>query len=145
MPLNGYTVGNDTSVDIVDPYGGPINLAKIINFEAKPKTNSVEVTALNGQTDEMLIPKGWSGTFEVERTDSTLEDFWARWESDYYNGAPQLPSAATITDTTLENNGSRTTYRFTKVQLKLESAGKREGGKTVRMQVSFTAQRRLKV
>jgi hypothetical protein len=141
MPQAGYTLGRDVALDIIGPYG-PVRL-KIMAFEAKPKIANSEITPLNGLTDELLIPKGWTGTIDVERTDSTLDDFWAKWEDDFYNGVVQPP--ATITETIQETGGSVSVYRYENVVLHLADAGKKEGEKTVRMQLTFTARRRKKV
>ncbi|TDR80003.1 hypothetical protein [Paludibacterium purpuratum] len=140
--LGGFNTGKDVSLDINTP-NGPMRISKIMSFDSKPKTTSTEITPLNGQTDELLVPKGWSGTFEVERTDATLDKWWAQFESDYYNGVAQPP--ATITETIQEVDGSTSTFRYTNVILKLEGAGKKEGDKTIRQSVTFTARRRLMV
>lgn len=138
----GYNTGKDVAIDINTPYG-PIRLPKIMNFDSKPKVTNQEITPLNGLTDELMIPKGWTGTFEAERIDSTLDDWWARFESDYYNGVNQSP--ATITETITEVGGGVTKWRYTHVILKFEDAGKKEGDKTIRQSMSFTARRREKV
>ncbi|MBV8048998.1 MAG: hypothetical protein JO171_17750 [Paludibacterium sp.] len=140
--LGGFNTGKDVSLDINTP-NGPMRISKIMSFDSKPKTTSTELTPLNGQTDELLVPKGWSGTFEVERTDATLDKWWAQFETDYYNGVSQ--PAATITETIQEVDGSTSTFRYTNVILKLEGAGKKEGDKTIRQSVTFTARRRLLV
>ncbi|PUB36605.1 hypothetical protein C8K66_10284 [Pseudomonas sp. GV105] len=138
----GYNTGKDVAIDINTP-NGPIRLSKIMSFDSKPKVTNQEITPLNGQTDELMIPKGWTGTFEAERVDSTLDDWWAKFESDYYNGVNQNP--ATITETIQEVGGGQTVWRYTNVILKLEDAGKKEGDKTIRQSMSFTARRRQKV
>jgi hypothetical protein len=140
--LGGFNTGKDVSLDINTP-DGPMRISKIMSFDAKPKTTSTEITPLNGLTDELLVPKGWTGTFEVERTDATLDKWWAGFEADYFNGVAQ--PAATVTETIREIDGSSSTFRYTNVILKLESAGKKEGDKTIRQSVSFTARRRLLV
>lgn len=138
----GYNTGLDVSIDI-NAASGPIRISKLMNFDSKPKVTNTEITPLNGQTDELVVPKGWSGSFEAERTDSVLDDWWAKFEDDYYNGVTQ--AAATITETIAEPGGGVTTWRYTSVILTLTDAGKKEGDKTIRQSVSFTAKRRLKV
>jgi hypothetical protein len=138
----GYNTGKDVAVDINGPYG-PVRIPKIMSFESKPKITSEEKTPLNGQTDELLIPKGWTGSIGVERVDGTLDDWWAQFESDYYNGINQAPG--TITETISNVDGSLSVYRYTHVILKFEDAGKKEGDKTIHQTMSFTARRRQKV
>ena len=138
----GYNTGKDVSIDI-NAASGPIRISKIMNFDSKPKVTNTEITPLNGLTDELMIPKGWTGTFEAERVDSVLDDWWAQFESDYYNGVNQ--PAATITETIQEVGGGITTWRYTNVIMTLTDAGKKEGDKTIRQSVSFTARRRIKV
>lgn len=138
----GYNTGKDVAIDINGPYG-PVRIPKIMSFDSKPKTTSQEITPLNGLTDELLIPKGWTGTIEAERVDGTLDDWWAQFESDYFNGINQVP--ATITETISNPDGSLSVYRYTHVILKFEDAGKKEGDKTIRQSMSFTSRRRLKV
>lgn len=138
----GYNTGKDVSVDINTPTG-PIRLGKIMNFKSKPKVSNTEIVPLNGQTDELQIPKGWTGSFDAERIDSTLDDWWAQFESDYYAGVNRNP--ATITETIEEVDGGVTTWRYTNVILTLDNAGDKEGDKTIRQSMSFTARRRLKV
>ena len=138
----GYNTGKDVAVDINTPTG-PLRLSKIMNFKSKPKVSNTEIVPLNGQTDELQIPKGWTGSFDAERTDSTLDDWWAQFESDYFNGVSR--TAGTITETISEVGGGVTTWRYTNVILTLDNAGDKEGDKTIRQSVSFTARRRLKV
>ncbi|MBV6817507.1 hypothetical protein KWG64_06080 [Rahnella sp. PD12R] len=142
MPQNGYTLGRDIAVDITTA-NGPIRIPVIISFDAKPKVNSIEVIPLNGQTDELLIPKNWGGTIEAERQDATLDAYWAQFEADYYNGIERLPG--TITETITEANGSVSVWRYQKVQLHFTDPGKKEGDKTVRQTMTFTATRRVQV
>ncbi|MEB0133605.1 MULTISPECIES: hypothetical protein [unclassified Pseudomonas] len=138
----GYNTGKDVSIDINGP-SGPIRIPKLMDFDSKPKITSTEITPLNGLTDELNIPKGWTGTFTAERTDATLDNYWAQWEADYYAGVNQ--PASSITETISEPDGSTSTFRYTNVQLKLDDAGKKEGDKTIKQTMSFTARRRLKV
>ena len=139
---NGYTQGKDVSIDIMGPYG-LISISKIMSFESKPVVQKETKTPLNGITDTLLTPQGWEGSFKVERTDSTLDDFWARWEDDYYNGVLQNP--ATITETIKESSGNVSVYRYDTVVLHLTEAGSKEGLKTISQTMSFTAARRRKV
>ncbi len=142
MPLNGYSMGKDVSIDINTP-NGPLRLPKVTKFTAEPVLGNISVTPLNGPTEEAQFPKSWKGTISLERTDSTADDYQAQWEDDYFNGVTRPPS--TITETIQEVNGSQSTYRYTSVQLQLMKAGDKSGDKTIEQEFSWTAQRRRKV
>ena len=142
MPLSGYTVGRDIQVDINTAYGS-VTIPVVISFDAKPKVNQNEITRLTGETDTLMIPKNWDGTIEAERQDSTLDTWWAQWESDYFAGINR--AAGTITETITENNGGVSVFRYAGVQFNFTDPGKKQGDQTVRQTFTFTAKRRLQV
>ena len=108
MPTLGYTIGRDIAVDINTPTG-KLRIPKIMSFDSKPQVSTHKITPLNGITDELQIPVGWNGTITAERMDATLDDFWAKWEDNYYNGIDQ--PRGTITETITESNGTISVYR----------------------------------
>jgi len=142
MPQSGYSLGRDVALDIVTA-DGVLRPSEIVSFNSKPKINKEEVTALNGNTDELLIPKGWEGEIEVARKDATLDSYWAAWEDNYYNGIDNGKS--TITETITESDGTTTVWRYQGVQLSLTDAGKREGDKKITQTMNWTARRRIQV
>ena len=142
MPSLGYTVGRDIAVDINTP-AGKLRIPKIISFDAKPQVATQKITPLNGLTDELQIPTGWHGTISAERMDATLDDFWAKWEDNYYHGIDQ--PRGTITETITEASGTVSVYRYEGVSFHLTDAGNKQGEKTVNQTLSWTANRRKKV
>lgn len=142
MPSLGYTVGRDIAVDINTP-AGKLRIPKIISFDSKPQVATQKITPLNGVTDEIQIPTGWHGTITAERMDATLDDFWAKWEDNYYNGIDQ--PRGTITETITEANGTVSVFRYEGVSFHLTDAGNKQGEKTVNQTLSWTANRRKKV
>lgn len=142
MPTLGYTVGRDIAVDINTP-AGKLRIPKIMSFDSKPQVSTQKITPLNGITDELQIPTGWHGTITAERMDATLDDFWAKWEDNYYNGIDQ--PRGTITETITEANGTISVYRYEGVSFHLTDAGNKQGEKTVNQTLSWTANRRKKV
>ncbi len=142
MPVNGFTVGRDVSLDIVG-LNGPIRFSLITGFNARPDTTDVKVKGLDGKTRHVMFPDGWTGTFDVERQDSTVDDIFAQLESNFYSGL-NLP-AISIMETITEVSGAVTQYRFTDVILRLDDAGAYAGDQTVKQRLSFMASRRMKV
>jgi len=71
------------------------------------------------------------------------DDFWAKWEDNYYNGIDQ--PRGTITETITEASGTLSVYRYEGVSFHLTDAGNKQGEKTVNQTLSWTASRRKKV
>jgi len=142
MPQNGFSVGRDVSLSISGP-SGAINLSLITGFEAKPDIIDKKVKGLDGVTRHVRFPDGWAGGFDVERQDSTLDDYWAQLEANYYAGINELP--VTIMETITEVSGAVSQYLFQGVLLKLTEAGKFSGDETVKQKVDFVAARRIKL
>jgi hypothetical protein len=143
MPANGYTVGRDISVDVIGP-NGPIRFTGRTGFEPKQESAEIKVRKSDGIIDTIFIPDGWTGTIDFERYDSRLDDYFAGIEADYFNGL-NIPSN-TITETIVEKNGTVSTYQYTNVALKYDSAGSRGDPQgTVKQRVAFAASRRIKL
>ena len=142
MPLNGFSVGRDIALDIVTQ-NGPVTLSLITKFQSKPETSDVKIKGLDGVTRHLRFPNGWTGTFDVSRQDSTLDDLFAGIEAGYYAGLNELPG--TITETISEASGAVTQYRYIGVLLTLEDAGEWEGDKAITQKLKFMAEQRVKV
>lgn len=142
MPVNGFSVGRDVVLDIVTPTG-TLGLNLLTGFDSKPDVMEHKVKGLDGLVRPVLFHDGWMGSFEIERADSALDDYWAQLEANYFSGlnSPSL----TITETITEVSGATTQYRYEGVQLKLVDAGAWKGDSTVRMKLDFLAARRRKV
>lgn len=142
MPLNGFTIGRDVTPNINTP-SGALSPSLITKFTAKPETTKKKVKGLDGRTRHLIFPDGWTGAFEVERQDSTVDDFFAAQEAGYYNGQNLLPS--TITQTITEVNGSVSQYQYNGVVFSLDDAGDWAGDDTVKQKISFEAETRIKI
>jgi hypothetical protein len=142
MPLNGYSVGRDISLCIVGT-NGPLQLNQITGFQSKPDTTDKKVKGLDGVTRHLRFPDGWSGTFDIERQDSTLDDYWAQVEVGYYAGVNEQP--VSITQTIREVSGAISQYRYMGVLLTPDDAGSWKGDDSVKQKLKFVAERRIKV
>lgn len=142
MPINGFSVGRDVSLDIVTA-SGPLSFGLITKFSRKQDTTEKKIKGMDGITRPVRFFDGWSGTFDIERQDDTLDSYFAQAEDDYYSGFNEASS--TITETITEVNGSVSQYRYIGVVLKYDDAGEASGDDTVKQKVSFVASRRIKV
>jgi len=143
MPVNGFTVGRDVTLTVIDGSGSPLPLGLITNFTSKQETTEQKVKGLDGITRPVKFYDGWSGSFDIERQDSTVDNYFAGLEEDYYAGISEKPSS--ITETITEVDGSVSQYKYQGVLLKLDDAGGKSGDKTVAQKLSFYASRRIKM
>lgn len=142
MPINGFSTGRDATLTIVTA-SGPLNLNLITNFQSSMDSQEIKVKGMDGITRHARFFDGWRGSFSIERADSTVDDYFAQLEANYYAGINEQP--ATITETITEVSGTVTQYRYLQVLLKLDDAGGWAGDQTVKQKLSFVAARRIKI
>lgn len=142
MSVTAFSIGRDTQLVIMGP-SGRVDLTHVTGFESRQLTNSIRVSRLDGVQLGTELPKGWEGSFEVERGTSTLDDFVAAIEQNFYNGAGLQPS--TMYQYITELDGSESTYQFDGVVFKLASAGNWKGDASVRQKLDFYASRKRRI
>jgi len=142
VALTNFSVGRDTQLVVLGP-AGRVDLAYVIGFEARQLTHSVRVDRLDGTRMGAELPKGWEGTFEIERGDSAVDDFIAAAEQQFYSG--NMVPAGTMYQYVSETDGSTSTYLYDGVTFKLTSAGQWKGDSGVRQKLEFFATRRIRI
>ncbi|KVQ85572.1 hypothetical protein [Burkholderia multivorans] len=142
MSINNFSVGRDISLDIVTS-SGPLQINLITSFTSSQESTEVKVKGLDGITRFVRFFDGWKGKFEIERQDSTLDDYFSQLEQNFFSGIGE--SSASITETIQEVNGNITQYRYLGVLLKYDDAGDWKGDATVKQSVSFVCSRRIKI
>jgi len=142
MPIGDFSVGRDIALTIVTA-SGPLTLNMITGFHRRQETVEVKVKGLDGVTRHVRFFDGWNGGFDIERADSTVDDYFAQLESNYYAGINEQPG--TLTETISEVNGSLSQYRYLGVLLKYDDAGSWAGDATVKQKLSFVASQRQKI
>jgi hypothetical protein len=142
VALTSFSVGRDTQLVVLGP-AGRVDLTHVTGFEARQLTQSVRVDRLDGTQMGAELPKGWEGTFEIERGDSAVDDFIAAAEQQFYNGS--TVSAGTMYQYVSETDGSTSTYLFDGVTFKLTSAGQWKGDSAVKQKLEFFATRRMRI
>ncbi len=142
MPYNTFSVGTDCQLVVMGPFGR-VDLAHVTGFEARQMTTSVRVDRLDGVQLGAELPKGWSGSFSLDRGSSATDDFIAQIEQAYLAG--QSISAGTLYQYVNESDGSTSTYQFNGVVFKLTSAGVYRGDAAVTQRLDFFASGRTSV
>lgn len=145
MPLNSFNVGSDCRVVVQHPLapGGQLDLGDVTNFRSEQQTKALKYTRLDGQTKLGAYPAGWSGSFQIERTDHAIDDFICTLEQAILNN--QSPGAGTVYQYVTEIDGSTSTYQYFGVAFKLADAGTYAGAETVKQTLNFEASTRVRV
>lgn len=142
MPINGYSVGRDWTL-VIQTANGPLQLNKITSFKKKQDVTDVRVKRIDGITDHVRFPDGWSGSFDIERQDAAVDNYFAQLEANYYAGINE--QACQIYETIQEANGAVSQFRLDGVLLTLADAGNVAGDATIKQSLNFVASRRIKV
>jgi hypothetical protein len=137
-----FSVGRDTQLVVIGP-AGRIDLTHVTSFESHQVTQSVRVDRLDGTHMGTELPKGWEGSFEIERGTSAVDDFIAAAEQQYFNGTSV--NLGTMYQYVTETDGSTSTYQYDNVVFRLSNAGIWKGDSSVTQKLEFFAVRRRRV
>jgi len=147
MPTaNGYNIGSDSKVVVIGP-NGRIDMKLVTEFEVKQQTKAVKVEPLNGPPLQDEIPRGWDGSFSIDRASAALDTYFSQTEAAFYSGAV-LPNATmfqTINEYTGTSVPSQSQWRYDNVSLKLIDAGSYKAADAVKQKVQFFASRRTRI
>jgi hypothetical protein len=103
----------------------------------------VRLDRLDGVPMGAELPKGWEGSFEVERGTSTVDDFMAVAEQAFFTQG-NLP-AGTIYQYIQEVDGSTSTYQYSGVVFKVSNSGTWRGDAAVKQRLEFFATQRQRI
>lgn len=141
MPINGFSVGKDVTLDIISPLtGGLVQLSNITSFESRQVTAKIESHGIDGINRPLDIPKGWEGSFMLDRATQGFDLFVTLIEETYYAGIRLTPS--TITETITEADGLISQFMYDQVSINFPELGKWTGDNKVEQQLAFRASRR---
>jgi hypothetical protein len=142
MPINNFNIGRDCQLVLIGP-AGRVDLSYVTGFESRQITHSIRVDKLDGTQISAELPRGWEGTFELERGTSAVDDFIAAAEQSYFNG-DGVPFG-TVYQYVTETDGSISTYQYNTVVFKLANAGNWKGDASVKQKLEFFASQRQRV
>ena len=142
MSLTLFSIGRDTQLVVIGATGR-IDLTHVTSFDSRQLTQSVRVDRLDGTQMGTELPKGWEGSFELDRGSSTIDDFIAAAEQQYFNGNSVAPG--TMYQYVTETDGSTSTYQYDNVIFRLSNAGTWKGDSSVKQKLEFFAIRRRRI
>lgn len=142
MALTTFSIGRDTQLVVMGPTGR-VDLSHVTGFESRQITSPVRVSRIDGTQLAAELPKGWEGSFDVERGSSALDDLISTIEQNFYSGGSVVPG--TMYQYITEADGSVSTYQFDGVVFKLASAGVWKGDSSVKQKLEFHATRKRRI
>lgn len=145
MPMNGFSLGKDLSIDIFAPGGATpiLSFALRTGFSPRQLTTQIKIKGSDGKNRNLYIPEGWEGSIDFTRQNSLIDDYFARLEAEYYSGLNGAP--AQITETILNPDTSISQYRYTDVVMKYGNAGGWMSDNEIKLQIDWCASFRIKV
>jgi hypothetical protein len=142
VALTAFSIGRDTQLVVMGP-NGRVDISHVTSFESRQLTSPVRISRLDGTQLGAELPKGWEGSFEVERGTSALDDFISDLEKSFYNGGGTEPG--TMYQYVTETDSSVSTYQFDGVAFKLTNAGAWKGDSSVKQKLEFYATRKRRI
>lgn len=137
-----FSIGRDTQLVVLGP-AGRVDLTHVSGFEARQITHTIRVDRLDGTPMGTELPRGWEGSFEIERGNSAADDLIALIEQNYFSGNGVL--SGTMYQYIVETDGSTSTYGYDNVVFKLTSSGQWRGDASVKQKLDFFATRRRRI
>ena len=142
MPVNSFSIGRDCQLVVIGP-AGRVDLTYVTGFESRQVTRSVRLDRLDGVPMGAELPRGWEGSFEVERGTSAVDDFIAAAERLFF--ATGAIPAGTVYQYVTEVDGSVSTYQYHGVVFKLANSGSWRGDASVKQRLEFFATQRQRI
>jgi hypothetical protein len=142
MSTTTFSVGRDCQLVVIGP-AGRVDLTHVTAFESRQLTHAIRVDRLDGAQMAAELPKGWEGSFEIERGNSAVDDFVAAAENQYFTSGRIPPG--TLYQYVTETDGSTSTYQYDNVVFKLANSGAWKGDSSVKQKLEFFAIRRKRI
>jgi hypothetical protein len=133
-----FSTGRDCSIVLIGPFGR-VDLQNVTGFDATQMTATIKVDRLDGVQMNAELPKGWSGSMDVDRGNNALDLLMAQEEVNWFDNGVYANS--TMFQYVTEQGGAVTTFAYDNVALKLD-AGRWSPDASVKQKLTFTANRR---
>ncbi len=142
MATTTFSVGRDCQLVVIGP-AGRVDLTHVTAFESRQLTHPIRVDRLDGTQMAAELPKGWEGSFEIERGSSAVDDFIAAAENQFF-ATGRIPPG-TLYQYVSETDGSTSTYQYDNAVFKLANSGSWKGDSSVKQKLEFFAIRRKRI
>jgi len=144
MPIRNtsgaFNIGRDITLVLIGPTGQRVELPNVMGFDCKQETITLKLDRLDSVQMHAELPKGWTGSFELERGSADVDRVFAAIEQNWV--ANGVYNQCQIIEYIIETDESTSTFAFDNVSLKYSDAGAWKGDASVKQKVEFTAWRR---
>lgn len=144
MPIGNtsglFNTGRDISIILIGPTGARVDLPNIISFDCKQETVTLKVDRLDSVQMHAELPKGWTGSFELERGNPAVDLLFAQIEDNWVISG--IYNQGQLITNIIERDNGLSTFAFDNVSMKYSEAGMWKGDSTVRQKIDFNAWRR---
>ena len=143
MAVNGFAIGGDLQLVIVDTVQGLLTFNIVTMTDLKQLTQRVKSVGLDGRTRYAELPEGWEVDVDLDKAGPQLLNYVAAYEDAYFNALPL--GTITLSQTITEVDGTVSQYQLTGGAMKLNNAGTFKGNDKVAQKVGIVFSRIHKV
>lgn len=142
MPISGFNIGKEVSLDLVHPTLGIVPIGLVTNFEARPMVSRLQSIPITngGKSIHRMVYTGWEGTFEADRANGVLDALFQLLEDNFYGG--QAETYFLLTETIRNPDSSIDEFRFVQVVLQPETHGSWQAEQKVTQRFTYVATNR---
>ncbi len=137
-----FDTGRQITLVLIGPFGR-VDLPNVTGFDAKQQMATVKVDRLDGVQMNASLPKGWTGSFELERGSAVIDALFDQIENAWFTSGSY--KAGSIYQYVDEADESVSTFQFDNVALTLSESGNWKSDQSVKQRVDFVANRRRRV
>lgn len=143
MPIvstqGAINTGRDCTVVLIGPFGR-VQLDNVTGFDARQQVAKIHSDRLDGVQQMADLPKGWTGSLDVDRGSNALDILIAAIEEGWFNGGSYQNSQ--LFQYVAEADGGSTIFCFDNVAISLSDAGAWRPDAVTKQKLDFTANRR---
>lgn len=134
-----FNTGRDLTVILIGIFGR-LDMPNVTAFTARQETAQVRSDRLDGVQLTAELPKGWSGTIDMDRANRALDDFFAATEAAWIDGGQYNVSQMFVY--IREADQSLSFWTYNNVALRFDDSGDFRPDAVTRQRIMWRANRK---
>ena len=139
---NKFNIGGDATLQIVAGDGSLLKPALLTEFKYNQQTIDLKSRPLNARVIHTRFPDGWAGHFLYDRSDPSVDQYFADGEEDFYAGF--RGADVYINQIIRETDQSITSWQFSGVAMQLADGGTYKQDDKVMQRIEWMASARIR-